>query len=308
MATLLSPRDDLLLDQSFSGHAIEVAFDWTEMDNPNSPVDQTYVARVRGTAHLSASSDGSAPAPAAGYVRGVSLSAVVQMLHMERKTCVIEVESGDRYGTLTLVNGEVVDAETGGNTGELALYQILIWPEPLTTILEGVSLFRHTVGLPMSQLLIEAVRRQDETTETEQHATAHAEAPAQSNYMSDPITAVSRTTGWTWLAETLIIGGATAAAVVRTMDNRILALTDESGALVRDLRTTRLNGLEHIADASRDWLAQSQTTVDEVVLRVGDQRVLVSPLDAGRTVFVYATLDSDHEFDMIRSAIKTIRR
>jgi hypothetical protein len=73
------------------------------------------------------------------------------MLHLERKTCVVEVSAHGWLGALTLVNGELVDASTGDCSGEDAACVILNWTDPQTAILDGAEHFRHTVQRPITQ-------------------------------------------------------------------------------------------------------------------------------------------------------------
>ena len=63
------------------------------------------------------------------------------MLHLERKTCVVEVSAHGLLGTLTLVNGELVDASAGDHSGEDAACEILGWIDPQTAILDGQKHF-----------------------------------------------------------------------------------------------------------------------------------------------------------------------
>jgi hypothetical protein len=260
------------------------------------------VRTVTGTDYLTKEDGRPARMAAAGYMRGISLSGVLQLLHLERKTCVLEVEADRRFGTLTLVNGELVDADLDGIEGEEAVYQILTWPRPQTTIMEGVSIFRHTVDLPISHLLFEAVRRQDDGTGRIDSPSPASPDPAclPQERPLEP----ARAGDWNRLAETLIINGAIAAAVIRAPDERVLALADEFGRLSNDLTATALADLLPITRAIRQWSRLVHPSVDEILLGIGDQHALVHPLDPDRTIFVYALFESTESLELARLVIR----
>jgi hypothetical protein len=265
------------------------------------------VRTVTGTDYLTKEDGRPARMAAAGYVRGISLSGVLQLLHLERKSCMLEIEADDRLGTLTLVNGELVDADLDGIEGEEAVYQILAWPRPQTTIMEGVSLFRHTVDLPISHLLFEAVRRQDEGRDTVVPSSGTPSDPGvHIGDFANPDTA--RQEDWNRLAETLIINGATAAAVIRAHDECVLALANEFGRLPSDLLATALADLLPITRAIRQWTRLIHSSVDEIALGIGDRRALIHPLDPDRRIFVYALFESTESLELARHALWTLTR
>ncbi|MFO0687035.1 MAG: response regulator [Sandaracinus sp.] len=99
---------------------------------------------------------------ARGHVRNISLPSFLQLLEMERKTCTLTVESGGRSGFLYLESGELVDARTSELDGNEAAMCILAWPDPAITILSGCVARQRTIGMPMSFLIMEALRLSDE--------------------------------------------------------------------------------------------------------------------------------------------------
>lgn len=235
----------------------------------------------------------------ASFVRGVSLSGVLQMLHLERKTCVLEVVSEGHFGALTLVNGELVDAGADELEGEEAVYRILTWPHPQTTILDGVNLFRHTVGLPISRLLMELVRRQDELEVPE-----FRELPAAGSGGAPSPSTAERFDDWDRLVETLVINGALAAAVLSAEDGRLLALADEFGGTIDGLSATALTELIPTTAGLRDWLLLASGEADDLVVRLNGLQLTIHPLDLKRGHFVYALIESTETLDLIRGACR----
>jgi DNA-binding response OmpR family regulator len=127
------------------------------------------LARVRALLRRSARRDPVSEASRSGVRNvptGLSLIGVLQVLHLERKTCDVLVASGDRRAVLCLVDGELTNAGDGQSVGEAAVYRVLAWPDPRITIKENPPDRRRVIATPLSRLLLEAVRLQDEATST----------------------------------------------------------------------------------------------------------------------------------------------
>ncbi len=99
---------------------------------------------------------------ASGHVRNIGLPAFLQLVEMERKTCVLTIESEGRRGLLHLDDGVLVDARTGELRGDDAALAIAAWPAPAITIRTARGVKRRTVERPLGFLLLEALRLQDE--------------------------------------------------------------------------------------------------------------------------------------------------
>jgi hypothetical protein len=265
------------------------------MDTLSSSHDDWF----RDQAASRAGMDGARQLQSASFVRGVSLSGVLQMLHLERKTCVLEVVSDCRFGTLTLVNGELVDAGADELEGEEAVYRILTWPHPQTTILDGVNLFRHTVGLPISRLLMELVRRQDEIERPERTDSSVG------GFGREPLPSIAeRFDNWDRLVETLVINGALAAAVLAADDGRLLALADEFGGTVDGLSATALSELIPTTAGLRDWLLLAGGEADDLVVCLNGLQLVIHPLNRAHDLYAYALVESTEALDRIRGACR----
>jgi len=62
-----------------------------------------------------------------GNLQSISLTDVVQLLNVNRKTGKLYVINGKHTGTLYVLNGEVVHAETPQTVGESAAFEVLEW-------------------------------------------------------------------------------------------------------------------------------------------------------------------------------------
>lgn len=259
------------------------------------------LTRISGTDYLALAHERHSEHRPASYVRGVSLSAVLQLLHLERKTCVLEVIGESNSGRLTLVNGELAEAEADGIHGEDAVFRILTWHRPRTTIIDGVSLFRHSVTRPIPHLLLDAARRQDE-------GVAAPQPPASRRL---PVEESAPSLGgdeWHRLSESLIVNGALLAAVVHASDLRVLAIADEYGRLTVESAKAQLDELAPLFRSVRHWSELVDPAVDELIAVIGRRHYLIAPVDAGRVLFACVALGSTESLELARHAIRASAR
>jgi predicted regulator of Ras-like GTPase activity (Roadblock/LC7/MglB family) len=99
---------------------------------------------------------------AQGYLQGVSLATVVQLVGLERMTCSVSVHAGGRSGRLDFVQGELVDARAGDLAGTEAAYEILGWPDPSIDIASAVASRARSIERPLAAILLDVSRLADE--------------------------------------------------------------------------------------------------------------------------------------------------
>jgi uncharacterized protein DUF4388 len=211
------------------------------------------------------------------------------MLHLERKTCVVEVSAHGLLGTLTLVNGELVDAAAGDLSGEDAACQILSWVDPQTAILDGAETFRHTVQRPITQLIMDAVRIVDESVQL--NPTNLPEF--------DRAPGVRESGGWQWLIDSLSMVGASNVQIVAP------------DSLPSERRQTGFLGGDPAADLARGirtWATLLGPDVTEVVATRGDCIIVLAVLDADRSEFVYAETPGLETAELVRRSLRSIRK
>ena len=312
MATLLSIREEFLEpdvpSKRDSEATRELASRFDDMQFRqvvSDPFVSLQSKPVHGTRYLSLTTEHSEEFTAPSVVHGVSLYGVLQMLNLERKTCIVEIVSEQRFGTITLVNGELVDADVDGIEGEPAVYEILSWDHPQTTIMDGVSLFRHTVNLPIAKLLVESVRLQDEIASTSDKSNVYTLVSTSSPRQLETL---SRIADWNWLVETLVIGGAKIAAVIRAQDESVLAAGNEYGGMANATAANDLAGLASICRSTRRWARMVDPGVTELILRIADDQILISPIDHDRQVFAYAVINANDSLEFVRGAIRSVMR
>jgi len=104
----------------------------------------------------------SIPHDATAYIAGLTLFSVLQMLHLDRKTCDLHVNAGHGTGVLAIADGDLVGAADAVGEGEGAAYRILGWHDARITIQEASPDRSHTITVSLPHILMEAMRLQDE--------------------------------------------------------------------------------------------------------------------------------------------------
>jgi CheY-like chemotaxis protein len=97
-----------------------------------------------------------------GTLTEISLMDLLQVLRMNRRSGLLDLESDGRHGTLFISEGEVVDAEVGKFRGEKAFYRTLDWtggkfefrPQPVSV--------KPLIKRPGENLILEGLRQLDE--------------------------------------------------------------------------------------------------------------------------------------------------
>ena len=98
-----------------------------------------------------------------GALRGVTLPSFLQLLALEKKTCVVKASGEAGTGLLFFELGELVDASTAHQEGANACFEILSWADVEINIGPGTpGSRRRSVDRPLEELLLGAMTRQDE--------------------------------------------------------------------------------------------------------------------------------------------------
>jgi DNA-binding response OmpR family regulator len=101
-------------------------------------------------------------AGARSIIRGITLAAFLQLVHLEKKSCSLRVRSHGRVAALFVQQGEVFDAEYDALRGTPAALEILAWEE-CEIEMENVCRRRERqIGERFEFLLMEACRLKDE--------------------------------------------------------------------------------------------------------------------------------------------------
>jgi len=112
--------------------------------------------------HLTEATSEKIDASVRGRIQGVSISSFLQMSEMEGSTCTLQVQAGNRTGKLHLLNGNLIDAETGPLKHRDAAYAILSWEDADIDIQKPSGRKKNEINLPLMHVLMEALKKKDE--------------------------------------------------------------------------------------------------------------------------------------------------
>ena len=100
-----------------------------------------------------------------GNLQSISLTDVIQLLHVNRKTGKLHVNQDKASGVLYVLNGEVVHAETPQVLGESAAFDILEWNVGEFEFITGKFKAPTSIKRSVQDLLMESAR----TTDSRKH-------------------------------------------------------------------------------------------------------------------------------------------
>jgi len=107
---------------------------------------------------------------ARGVIEGLSLATLLQMFHMEGKTCTIRVNSGRRQGFFYMRAGQIINARYRRKEGMEAALLLLASASPKAEIDGQLHDSTQLIHARIEELMMEAMRLQDE------HTREHGEA------------------------------------------------------------------------------------------------------------------------------------
>lgn len=101
---------------------------------------------------------------ARGVIEGLSLATLLQMFHMEGKTCTIRVNSGRRQGFFYMRAGQIINARYRRKEGMEAALLLLASASPKAEIDGQLHDSTQLIHARIEELMMEAMRIQDEHT------------------------------------------------------------------------------------------------------------------------------------------------
>lgn len=99
-----------------------------------------------------------------GNLRSMSLPSIVQINCTEHNRARLRIRHSGEEGHIFFADGEVVHAAVGSRVGEEAVYAMLAWEDGDFDLEMDVSAPRRTITTGWSGLLLEGMRRLDEST------------------------------------------------------------------------------------------------------------------------------------------------
>lgn len=128
--------------------------------------------------------------------RGLQSKSLVDLIQLEcisQSSLVLRITNGALTGRIWITGGDLVDAETGGATGESAFQKIMAWKAGTFESLPAEPAHPRTIFKSYNALLLETVQAMDETRASDQERTSDdGEGPAE---VPTPMAAIAQLDG-----------------------------------------------------------------------------------------------------------------
>ncbi len=222
------------------------------------------------------------------YIEGLTVAGFVQLLAIERKTCLLRVSRGERIGELIFRDGILVDARRGQQSGDDAALAVLGWEDGARLDLHtGVLPKRKTVREPLNHLLLEAMRLKDEAAANAPAGKAKAVAKAVEPVGVRPKVRIEGS-----LEQCMSIAGAIGVALVDHENDKCLGQAGGGEELNLDVASAGNTAvvrskLQVIKDLHFDKM------IEDILITLEDQYHLIRVLRAAPHLFLYLALDRD---------------
>lgn len=99
-----------------------------------------------------------------GHLKGIMLFSFLQLLEMERKTCVLRVKTASAKGNLYFSDGVLIDAVYEALVGLDAAKKIVCWENAEIEILSIPKKIRKRIDTPLQNILMDAAKEKDESS------------------------------------------------------------------------------------------------------------------------------------------------
>lgn len=249
--------------------------------------------------------------PGGGTMAGVSLPGFLQLISMERKSCVLRAVTDHESGAFVFVDGTLVDARLPTMRGDAAAVAMCRWNRPIIHVEPAITLAEDTVTMPLEHLLLESARRDDEADwrqlktgelplaasvlDSLNEAPTPAAYPHDSAAVSMPETAeqgeeqdmsnVSES-----LDQIMSIDGSIAAALVDFESG--LTLGTAGGGTRFDIDVAAAGNTQVVrAKMSVMHSLGIKGTIEDILITLDDQYHLIRPLKSVGTLFLYLAID-----------------
>ncbi len=97
-----------------------------------------------------------------GFIKGISLTSILQIVEMEKESCTLVIKSHGQTGTLYVENGQLLDAVSDEHQGLKAALEIVTWEETQVEIDKKCPAREQVIYKSLDFLIIEGHRLKDE--------------------------------------------------------------------------------------------------------------------------------------------------
>jgi hypothetical protein len=221
-----------------------------------------------------------------GRLNGVSLASVLQMLHMEQRSCRLRVRSGTMLGELFVRNGSLIHGALRSMDPRSAALTMLAWSHADVVFDRLPPRTERTIDESLEFLLIEAARLLDESQPSNELATAVLSGATTASWL---VPAVLRGDAEALCAEVIKLPGAVLCAVVDFEHRLQLAFHARSEDRAHKLAATLSDLMTSIAALFDELTLRSNT--EDVLITAGSEHLLLRPLRTNPTLVLFASFD-----------------
>ncbi len=94
-----------------------------------------------------------------GQIQGINIASFLQMNEMEKTTCTLTVRGEEgQEGTLYLLEGQLIAAETGKLRKEEAAYEIISWDDSVIDVENSIGDQQQEINTPLMNILMEGLK------------------------------------------------------------------------------------------------------------------------------------------------------
>jgi GAF domain-containing protein/ActR/RegA family two-component response regulator len=115
-----------------------------------------------------------------GALKGISVGSFLQLINMERKTCLLEVHGEEqKRGLFYFSQGELLDATCGDRYGEPAALEIIGWDDVQLYLKDLPKKPKKRITSGIMSLMMEGFKLKDEATHADKSETLESETVAE---------------------------------------------------------------------------------------------------------------------------------
>ena len=237
-------------------------------------------------------------------VDGLSIAGFVQLLELERKSCLLRVRNDEHFADLVFVDGALRHALCGARDGEEAAIEALSWGDVHLEMLAPIRVDQPTVEAPLQHLLLEAARRTDEAARFGAAIADDLEealGPASNGsevvpelreslrpnprYKENSMSNVKES-----ISELMELDGAIGVALVDFESGMTLGKAGGSADLDIDVAAAGNTAVVRSKMEVMDNLGLD-TNIEDILITLGSQYHLIRPLHSSPGLFLYCAFD-----------------
>ena len=217
-----------------------------------------------------------------GSLKDMDLAELIQYICIDLKTARLDVENGVRQAVFYFDKGVPVHAESGTQEGEEVVYETLRWTSGTFTLENNVATPVKTIERNWKYLILEGMRRIDESENLPLEETIDPHYIQQENYLMADIKQT--------LASIMNFDGAIAVALVDWKSG--MTLGTAGGGMNIEMAAA---GNTQVVRAKMAVMKDTNTKgpIEDILITLPEHYHLIRMLESNPTLFIYVALHRD---------------